>query len=94
MSQKVEMIRENQFYCICTKCPSYTLICKLIAVWGNSTIGEAEDLSNKKHLESLYCAFGKTTHIKAEKGCLCAECDVYKKHDLDKQYYCRVTNGK
>jgi len=91
---KVAMLRENQFYCICSRCLSYTSLCKLIAAFKNSTLGEAEDLSKKKNLESLYCGFGKSKRIKVEKGCVCNECEIYKKHDLDKKYYCRVTDGK
>ncbi|MBW6486920.1 MAG: DUF2769 domain-containing protein [Syntrophobacterales bacterium] len=38
-------------------------------------------------MEGMYCAFEKSKCIDESKGCICAECALYKKNNLNKSYY-------
>ncbi len=42
----------------------------------------------------LFCATGKSTIIKKEKGCICPGCPVQKNMSLRWDYYCLKGSGK
>ena len=90
----VEKTRENMFKCLCMKkCPSYSFSCKVKNMPSN-TLLVMSDMEKKVHAETFFCAYDKSTCIEEEKGCVCPECEVYKKYNLDKMYYCTEDGGK
>ena len=91
---KVERTRENLMKRICKNCPSYTFTCKLMGMPGNMLILIDPDDDEKVHAETLFCAYEQSHCIREEKGCLCSKCEVAKKHELDKIYYCLTDGGK
>lgn len=90
---KVEKTKDNLKKCICMKCPSYNFACKMKSMPGNMILmmGNMED---KLHAEAMFCAYEKSSCIDEEKGCHCAQCELFKEHSLGKTYFCTVTNGK
>ena len=84
----VQKTKENLKKCICMKCPSYTMSCKLKAMPKNMMTMMKGNIAEKTHFEGLFCAFEKSTCIKKEKGCRCAQCQVYKENKLNKLYFC------
>lgn len=91
---KVEKTKENLKKCICMKCPSYTFMCKMKSMPKNMMTMMKGDISKVKHMEGMFCAFGKSNCIDTEKGCICATCEVFKENKLSKFYYCTVQKGK
>ena len=91
--QKVAKTKENLKKCICMKCPSYTLACKVKAMPGN-TILRVGDTEKKIHAELMFCAFEKSHCIDEEKGCDCDKCEVSKEYQLGKDYFCTINGGK
>ncbi|MBC2856373.1 DUF2769 domain-containing protein [Cetobacterium sp. 2A] len=81
---------ENLKKCICSKCPSYTLGCKIKEMPKNllEIAMHHSDLSKVEHLEGMFCAFGKSKCLAEEKGCNCTKCEVYKEYNLSKIYFC------
>jgi len=79
--------KENLKKCLCIKCPSYTLGCKLKAMPKNM-MDMMSGIEKKKHFEGMFCAFEKSACLKEGKPCLCSTCPVYKENDLNNLYYC------
>lgn len=86
--QNVEKTKENLKKCICMKCPSYSLLCKVKSMPTNMMAMMKSDLSKVEHMEGMFCAFGKSTCINVGKGCICEDCDVYKENKLKGNYFC------
>ena len=84
---QVEKTKENLKKCLCMKCPSYSMGCKIKNMPVNM-MGMMGDLSKKKRFEGLFCAFGKSKCIKEKKGCLCLNCPVALENNLTEEYYC------
>lgn len=91
---KVGKSKENLKKCICMKCPSYKLGCKMKAMPKNMMTMMRGNISELDHFEGLFCAFEKSKCITEEEGCICATCEVYKDNSLDKLYFCTQTGGK
>jgi len=91
---KVEKSKENLKKCICMKCPSYKLACKMKAMPKNIITMMKGNISEIDHFEGLYCAFEKSHCITVESGCICADCEIYKENNLGKVYFCTQTGGK
>jgi len=92
MSQ-VAKTTDNLKKCICIKCPSYTMGCKIKSIPGN-IMGMISGISEKEHFEGMYCAFEESHCIKEKKGCICAECKVYQENNLEKLYFCLTKDGE
>lgn len=84
---KVEKSKENLKMCICMKCPSYSLKCKVKSMPGN-ILHYVEGLEKQEHFESLFCAFDKSDCITENNGCVCPECKVAEKNDLKNIGFC------
>ncbi|WP_297596556.1 DUF2769 domain-containing protein [uncultured Cetobacterium sp.] len=86
----VEKSLENLKKCICMHCKSYTLGCKLKEMPKNmfEIMKHHKNFEEIKHLDGLFCAFGKSECITEEKECICNKCELYKTYCLDKSYYC------
>lgn len=84
---KVEKTKDNLKKCMCGKCPSYSLGCKLKEMPSN-LVHLAEGLEKQDHFEGLFCAFGKSNCIKEDKGCLCVRCPLTKEDHLKGGAYC------
>jgi len=41
-----------------------------------------------EELKKGFCFVGKSSHIKAEKGCICGGCPVKKEQNLESYYFC------
>ena len=91
--KSVAKTKENLKKCICMKCPSYTLGCKMMNMPANM-MGMLGSLEKKEHFEGMYCAFEESRCIKEAKGCLCLGCEIYKENGLDKTYFCLAKGGK
>ena len=91
---KVEKSKENLKKCICMKCPSYKMGCKMKAMPKNMMTMLKGNIGELEHFEGLFCAFEKSNCITEESGCICATCDVYKENKLSKLYYCIKTGGQ
>jgi hypothetical protein len=52
------------------------------------------DISQVEHMENMFCAFGKSNCIDAEKGCVCPDCQVHAEYNLQNVYYCLKTGGQ
>ena len=90
----VAKTKENLNKCRCSKCPTYSLACKVKAIPEGISDMLKKDISNEKHIEMMFCAFEPSNCIKEEKGCICPTCVVYTENKLDKMYYCRSVVGK
>ena len=91
---KVEKSKENLKKCVCMKCPSYKIGCKMKTMPKNMMTMMKGNISELDHFEGLFCAFEKSNCLKEEKGCICATCKVYDENKLDKLYFCIQTEGK
>lgn len=91
----VDKITDNLKRCLCAKCPTYTLGCKVKELPGTlvNLIEAKGDPSRLEHLEGMYCAYEKSHCIEEEKGCLCKGCKVHQDYDLANCYFCRQTGG-
>ncbi len=84
-------IKELDKICVCGRCPTYieTRICSGLSTgfsWKCPPyVGE------KKH---TFCAIGKSTIIKKDKGCICPGCPVQKTMALRWDRYCLKGSGK
>lgn len=83
----VEKSQINLGLCICRQCPSYSFFCKVKELPINMA-NLVEDISKEHHVESLFCAVGKSQCIEHEKICICSECKVHKSYELTEGYYC------
>lgn len=92
--EKVEKTKENILKCKCKSCPSYTFVCKLMAMPGNIILLVDNMDDDKLHAETMFCAYEKSQCINEEKGCNCGSCEVFKKYDLNNTYFCTVNGGK
>ena len=90
---KVAKTKKNWNNCICSKCPSYTLVCKIKAM-PSMILAMMRDISKYDHMEGFFCAFEKSSCIIAKKGCICGNCLVYTQYKLDTLSYCIVAGGK
>lgn len=90
--QKVAKTEENLQKCKCMSCPSYTDSCKIMNTPGN-ILKLMENFSAQKHYEKMFCAFEKSHCIKEDKGCLCHDCEICKKYDLNSQEFCLRNGG-
>ncbi len=90
----VPRTRENLIKCRCKSCPSYTFTCKMMAMPGNMILLIDPMDNDKLHAETMFCAYDKSQCINEEKGCECGNCEVFKKYELGKTYFCTVTGGK
>lgn len=86
----IEKTMENLKKCICIKCKSYTVGCKLKEMPKNMVeiIKHHKHIDEIEHLEGFFCAFGKSKCITEEKECICGECPITKENNLTKGYYC------
>lgn len=86
----VEKSLDNLKKCICRKCPSYTLECKIKEMPHNlwELAVHHSDLNKIDHFEGMYCAFGKSECIHEPKGCICKECELAKQYELTEEYFC------
>lgn len=89
----VPKTKKNLLKCRCMVCPSYTFSCKMKSMPGN-TILILSDMDKKIHAETMFCAYETSNCIEAEKGCICAACEVYKEYQLEKIYFCTTEGGK
>jgi len=64
----VAKTKENFNKCKCAKCPSYTFGCKIKATPEHIADMLKQDISNEKHIELMFCAFGKSKCIAAFLG--------------------------
>lgn len=85
--------KENLKKCLCIKCPSYTLGCKIKAMPKN-VVDVVTGIEKKEDFEGMFCAFKKSKCLKDGKPCICAACSVYKNNNLEKLYYCLENDGK
>jgi hypothetical protein len=85
---KVAKTKENLKKCMCMKCPSYGIMCKMKAMPKNMITMMKSDISKVDHMEGMFCAFGKSKCLKDKKGCICGTCPVFKENKLNKAYYC------
>ena len=90
---KVPKEKANLIKCMCKKCPTYDFACKVKSIPGNMglILGDMED---KLHAETMFCAYEKSNCLEDEKGCLCPTCELFKKYELGKTYFCTETAGK
>lgn len=88
----VARTKENLERCRCMDCPSFTLGCKIKSMPGNlyKLMG---DLDNTEHFEGMFCAFEKSHCINEDHGCMCEECEIYHKYQLNRQDYCLADGG-
>lgn len=91
---KVERTKENLKKCVCMKCPSYTLGCKMKAMPKGMMTMMSGSIDKQDHFEGMFCAFDKSKCIKEDKGCICGDCDLFKENNLDKTYFCTASGGK
>ena len=89
----VEKTKANLIACKCLVCPSYEFTCKVQSMPSNVLL-LIGDMDNMIHAEKLFCAYEKSSCIEQKKGCICPECEVQKKYDLKKVYYCLEDGGK
>ena len=85
---QVDKTKENACNCLCIMCPSYEKVCKPTKQDVSTT-----DLQNIKHYEKMFCAFEKSNCIHIDRGCLCQNCEVFKKYGLRHKEYCLKTGG-
>jgi hypothetical protein len=70
---EIEKSISNLTKCVCHLCPTYTFTCKVKAVPG-IVKGVIKDISTAEHIDSMFCAFGKSKCIDEEKNCICNDC--------------------
>lgn len=90
---KVLKNKENLKKCMCMKCSSYAFACKLQSMPSNVILMMSK-MEEKVHAELMFCAYEKSHCISEEKGCICVTCEVHKDYNLEKTYFCSVTDGK
>lgn len=88
---KVDKTTENARNCMCLTCPSYTKTCKIKNI--PNLTKNIIDVDETQHLEIMFCAFEKSNCIHEHKGCLCSDCPVHKKYNLNNEDYCLNTGG-
>jgi hypothetical protein len=91
--QTVAKTSENLRKCRCQACPSYSLGCKVMNYPANLW-KRAEGLENVEHFEGMFCAFGTSTCIHEDKGCLCENCAVFHENGLSREEYCMYEDGE
>lgn len=91
---KVDKTKENVKTCLCLSCPSYGIACQAKAMPKITATMMKSDLSGVEHMEKMFCAFGKSDCIDTQKGCICGDCEVHKKYDLNEGYYCLKDGGQ
>jgi len=89
----VPKTKENVKKCMCTKCPSYTLICKVKSVPDKVSVNFSH-LEFKSHAEVMFCAYEPSRCIEKEKGCLCESCELFREYELEKSFFCIIAGGK
>jgi hypothetical protein len=86
---QVEKRKINLMRCRCKFCPSYPFGCLLKAAPKMTKVFLIPNGPKKEtHVESLFCAFEPSNCVKEKKGCNCPGCPVFKKYQLDKNYFC------
>lgn len=90
---RVEKSLKNLDMCLCMKCISYTGKCKLKNAPENF-LKLMENYQAAGHYEKMFCAYEKSHCIELKQGCLCPQCEVYYKYNLQNKYYCLQTGGK
>ena len=88
----VARTKENLRRCRCMDCPSYTLGCKIRNMPEN-LFKMMDNLDKTEHFEGMFCAFEKSHCIENGKGCLCNNCEIYHKYNLNRQDYCLSDGG-
>ncbi len=83
----VEKNQENLEMCKCMDCPSYSITCK-IKEMPHNIIDEIQGIENVSDLEQMFCAYTKSRCINEDKGCMCNECGVHGKYNLEDGSYC------
>jgi len=91
---QVERNNENLKKCMCMKCPTYKLGCKLKAMPKNIMIKLKGNIGEVDHFEGLFCTFGKSKCITELTECICETCPVYKDNELTNYGYCTIEGGK
>lgn len=91
--KRIPKTKENLKKCRCMKCPSYNFACKVKAVPGNIIL-KMTKMDSKIHAEAMFCMYEPSDCIDEEKGCLCAECELFKEYELKNNYFCIVDGGK
>ena len=87
---RVAKTKENLKKCRCSDCPSYTLGCKL-KNYPLNFVRMIDGLDNLEHFEGMFCAYGASTCIAEDKGCLCEDCAVFHENALNRAEYCLPT---
>ena len=90
--ESVSRTSENLKKCLCGDCPSYSVMCK-VKNYPINMLRQVDGVENVEHYEKLFCAFGKSTCISENKGCVCDQCEVYNENNLSKEDYCLATGG-
>lgn len=87
----VEKTIENASKCLCLQCPSYTRYCHLKNE--NEVLNNLPNIGERSHFEMMFCAFEQSNCIHENRGCLCLQCPVHKKYELNNEDYCLSTGG-
>ena len=90
---QVARSQENLKKCICMKCPSYKLGCKMKAMPRNMMTMLKGNIEELDHFEGLFCAFEKSNCITEITECICETCPVFKDNELSHYGYCTTTGG-
>ncbi len=90
---QVARSQENLKKCICMKCPSYKLGCKMKAMPRNMMTMLKGNIEELDHFEGLFCAFEKSNCITEITECICETCPVFKDNKLPDYGYCTTTGG-
>lgn len=85
---------ENLKKCLCMKCPSYKLGCKMKAMPKNMMTMMKGNIGELDHFEGMFCAFEKSHCISEITECICESCDIFKENELPNYAYCTITGGK
>ena len=88
----VDKTKENLELCKCTDCPSYTTTCK-IKEMPHNIMDMVKGIDNVNDLEGMFCAYQKSRCINDNKGCMCSQCEVHDKYDLENESYCLYDGG-
>ncbi|MBO5038155.1 MAG: DUF2769 domain-containing protein [Alphaproteobacteria bacterium] len=87
----VEKTIDNAKSCLCLGCPSYTTHCKMKN--SDEIALDMSHINDTAHMELMFCAFEKSNCIHENRGCLCQDCPVHKKYQLNNEDYCLNTGG-
>ncbi|MFX0106962.1 MAG: DUF2769 domain-containing protein [Candidatus Hodarchaeota archaeon] len=78
-----------KLHCVCTTCPTYALALRNKM---QSYLNQGYETSQSDHIPFVgtqFCFSGKSDHIKEDKGCICATCQVHVQMKLEKDCFCK-----